>query len=92
MTSIVPQDEFAVADNDEFTFTGSGGLKRKRSAYKINKLETFYHLLDVMLNGYVFVSVGAPAPHPDWAGRADIRLEWWRRSVYSSLETAPNFT
>ena len=24
------------------------------------------------MNGYVFVSVGAPAPHPDWSGRADI--------------------
>ena len=40
--------------------------------------------MDVMMQGYVFVSVGAPAPYPEWGGRPDygkvagVRLQFSR--------------
>ena len=71
VTSIVPQDAFNLSSKDEMVLTSSGGFKRKRDGSKVQNLEKFYHLMEVMLQGYVFVSVGAPAPHPEWEGRAD---------------------
>lgn len=84
VTSIVPQDAFSLSSKDEMILTSGGGFKRKRDSSKIQNLEEFYHLMEVMMQGYVFVSVGAPAPHPDWEGRPDygkvanVRLQFSR--------------
>ena len=72
ITSIVPQNAFSLsAKDDELIMTSSGGFKRKRENSKIQNLEKFYQLMEVMMQGYVFVSVGAPAPYPEWGGRPD---------------------
>lgn len=85
VTSIVPQNAFSLSSkDDELIMTSSGGFKRKRENSKIQNLEKFYHLMDVMMQGYVFVSVGAPAPYPEWGGRPDygkvagVRLQFSR--------------
>ena len=85
--SIVPSDSFLAQESDEMVLTQHNTWKRKRAGSRVQSIEQFLSLLEILMNSTAFVSISAPAPAATWRGDptcglvAGDRVQFSRRGV-----------